>query len=110
MPTFAELVEQADRAVQRALGGDSMTYSPANAAPFPVTGIFDPRYVLAKGDAHAGVEATAPAVFLRLDDLLPSDPEAEDRATIAVRGNIYSVREARPDGIGGVVLVLRRVT
>ncbi len=81
MPTFAELVEAADRAAQAKLGGEAMTYSPANAAPFPVTGIFDARYVLAKGDANAGVEAVGPAVFLRLDDLLPSDPEAEDRAT-----------------------------
>jgi len=109
MTAFDLLVAGADRAVFGNLGGEVVTYSPSTGTPFSVVGVFDAQYVLAKGSAHAGVEAAGPAIFFRLSDLLPSDPEAENRATIAIRGNIYRVIEARPDGVGGIVLVLRRV-
>lgn len=73
-----------------------------------VKGIFDEQYVLAKGDAEAGVEARGPAVFFRLADL-PDDPEDDD-PTLTIRGVDYRVVERRPDGMGGVVLALRKVT
>lgn len=82
-----------------------MSYQPESGAPVDVTGIFDEAYVLAKGDAEAGVEAAGPAVFLRLDDL-PVDPE-QDEPTLAIGGREYRVIERRPDGLGGIVLALR---
>lgn len=110
MATFADLVERADGAAQRALAGDEViTYDPAGVgAAVPVDGIFDAQYVLAKGDALAGVETLGPAVFFRLEDL-PTDPEDDD-PIITVDGVAYRVTERRPDGMGGIVLPLRRVT
>lgn len=108
MTTFSELVAQADRAVQVALGGELVTYAPEDGDPVEVTGVFDEQYVLAKGSADAGVETLGPAVFFRLDDL-PVEPE-DDEPTLTIRGSNYRVTERRPDGIGGIVLALRRVT
>lgn len=108
MSTFGDLVEQTDRVVQSALGGEVVTYTPESGPPYPITGVFDEQYVLAKGDALAGVEAVGPAIFFRVEDL-PSDPE-EDDPVLTIRGVDYRVVERRPDGIGGIVLPLRRVT
>ncbi len=89
-------------------------YHPASGSPVPVSGIFDARYVLAQGDAEAGVEATAPAVFLRLS-ALPVDPELDD-PTVTIAGDptpanngTYRVDERRPAGLGAIVLVLRKL-
>jgi hypothetical protein len=86
----------------RANGGE-----PVEPAP---VGIFDEHYVLVQGDAHAGVESVGPAVFLRLEDL-PGDPDLDDRelTIVTIRGVDYRVKEVKPDGIGGVVLTLRKV-
>lgn len=108
MTAFDELVAQADRAVFAALGGEVVTYAPAVGSPVPVTGMFDEQFVLAKGDAKAGVEALGPAVFLRLEDL-PVDPEFDD-PTLTIRGNAYRVIGRRSGGIGGIVLVVRLIT
>lgn len=106
--SFAELVAAADRAGQTLLGGETVTYQPAVGSPVDVTGFFDSQYVLAKGTAEAGVETLGPAVFVRLEDL-PTNPEDDD-PTLTIRGDNYRVIERRPDGIGGIVLALRRVT
>lgn len=106
---FADLVEAADRAALSHLGGVTVTYQPAAGAAVQVTGIFDAQYLLAKGDAEAGVGTLGPAVFLRLDDL-PADPE-DDEPTLTIGGIDYrTVGPPQPDGLGGVVLVLRTVT
>lgn len=104
---FADLVADADRAAQLALGGELVTYRTALGVPVPVTGIFDEQYVLAKGSAEAGVETLGPAVFFRLEDL-PEHPE-DDEPTLTIGGVDYRVIERRPDGMGGIVLALRRV-
>jgi hypothetical protein len=105
---FDDLVQRADRAVHGHLGGAVVTYQPELGAPVDVTGVFDAQYVLAKGTAEAGVEAAGPAVFLRLDDL-PTDPEDDD-PILTIAGVDYRVIERRPDGMGGIVLALRKVT
>ena len=105
---FADLIAGVDTAVFAALGGELITYAPAVGSPVTVTGIFDELYVLAKGSAEAGVEALGPAVFVRIADL-PVDPE-DDEPTLTIRGVDYGVIERRPDGMGGVVLALRKVT
>lgn len=106
--SFEDLVEQVDRVVQTALGGELVTYAPAVGLPVSVTGVFDAQYVLARGTAGAGVETQGPAVFLLLDDL-PTDPEDDD-PMLTIRGVGYRVVERRPDGMGGIVLALRLVT
>lgn len=118
---FAELVEAADRAAMTLLGGELVTYTPGAGAlplllpaplglqPLDVTGIFDSKFVLSKGDdTQAGVEVQVPAVFFRLDDL-PTDPEVDD-PILTIRGSTYRVIERMPDGLGGIVLVVRRNT
>lgn len=107
MSPFSDLVAGVDRAAQAALGGETITYAPAVGVPVQVTGIFDSQFVLAKGDAHAGVEATGPAIFLRLADL-PVDPDVDD-PTLTIRGRNYRVIERLRDDLGGIVLVLRSI-
>lgn len=102
---FADLVARIDRSVQRKLGDDSIIYQPDGGDPVPVTGVFDAAYVLVQGGANAGVESSAPAVFLILSDL-PVNPEDDD-PTLTIGGIDYRVAERRPDGKGGIVLVLR---
>lgn len=101
---FALLVEQMDRAAQANLGAVAVSYQPVGGDPVTLSGIFDAQYVLVRGSAMAGVESTAPAVFLRVSDL-PADPDDDD-PTVSVGGTSYRVAERRPDGIGGIVLVL----
>ena len=105
---FADLVAQVDRAAQAALGGEVVTYKPLVGPAVPVTGIFDEQFVLAKGDANAGVEAQGPAVFFRIEDL-PVDPENDD-PTLTIRGQAYRVIERMRDGIGGIILAVRLKT
>lgn len=107
--SFADLIAAADRvALDVFAEATPITYTPDGGAAVEVAGIFDENYVLAKGAAQAAVEAVGPAVFLRLSDL-PVDPEADD-PTLTIRGVEYTVRERRPDGMGGIVLELRRAT
>lgn len=111
MSAFDDLVEGVDRAALALLGGETITYTPDGGEPVEVTGIFDALYVLAKGSrAEAGVETLGPAVFFRLEDL-PEDPqETEAEPVLTIRGVDYQVIERRPDGMGGIVLALRRLT
>ncbi len=110
MAAFDDLVELVDASTRSLLGGEPVIYDSITGPPGPVTvtGIFDAQYVLAEGAAEAGVEALGPAVFLRLAEL-PSDPyEDGDSLRITIRGVEYRVTEPRPDGMGGIVLVLRK--
>ena len=108
MSAFTDLVADIDLAVMSELGGEPILYQPAVGDPVTVTGIFDAQYVLAQGDAEAGVEASGPAVFLRVAEL-PVDPEL-DEPTLTIDGRAYHVTQRKPDGIGGTVLLLRAVT
>lgn len=104
---FAVLVAQMDRVAQVNLGAVDVFYQPEIGDAVTVSGIFDAQYVLVQGGAHAGVESLAPAVFLRIEDL-PTDPE-QDEPTLDIAGVAYRVAERKPDGLGGIVLVLRLV-
>lgn len=107
--SFDELVAEVDEVVKSDLGGETILYRTDLGGPaVPVTGIFDEPYILAKGSAEAGVEALEPSVWVSLADL-PEHPET-DEPTLTIRGNEYRVTERRPDGKGGIVLALRRVT
>jgi hypothetical protein len=110
---FAALLADVDDIVRAAFGeldpdgAPTIVYTPEGGVGVPVSGVFDELYVLAKGDAEAGVETLGPAVFLRRDEL-PTDPE-DDEPTLTIRGADYRVIERRPDGLGGIVLALRLV-
>ncbi len=104
---FAALVLQMDRAATAHLGGQPVIYAPETGAPVTISGVFDELYVLAKGEPDTGVGVLGPAVFLRLEDI-PVDPEVDD-PILTIGGLDYEVIERRPDGLGGIVLPLRRV-
>ncbi len=102
---FSDLMAAADRAAREVLG-ETVTYAPSSGDPVEVRGIFDAAYV--RVDAgQAGVSSSGPAVFLCLSDL-PSDP-TDDEAVVTVGAVGYRIREAQPDGLGGVLLLLHRV-
>lgn len=109
MPKFADLIEEVDRVAIATFGDEVAIVYTAQTGEFAtVTGIFDESYVLAKGSAEAGVETLGPAVFLRISDL-PVDP-LTDKPTITINGLDYKVTERRPDGIGGIMLAVRKKT
>lgn len=104
---FAALVEQADADILAAMG-EPVLVTPRFGAARTITGVFEREYLLARGDAAAGVEATmGPALFTRAA-LLP-DLE-QDRPQLRIGAIDYEIIEVRPDGSGGVVLSLRQVT
>jgi hypothetical protein len=103
--SFASLLAQVDDAATQHLGG-VVTYATGAGASVAVEGIFDAAYVLVDAN-EAGVSSSGPAVFLRVADL-PSDPTV-DSPTVTVASVVYEVREAKPDGLGGVLLLLHKV-
>ncbi len=107
--SFDDLVAAMDSTII-ALLGESVptTYTPLGGVAVPVSGVFDEQYVLANGSAQAGVSATVPAVFYRIS-ALPADPII-DKPTITIGGVDYRVREKMPDGKGGIVLGLHKIT
>ena len=102
---FADLLEAADRAAFDHLGGSAVTYTAGDGSgAATVDGIFDAAYVLVDV-GQAGVSSSTPAVFLRLADLT-SDPSVDSAFRIAVGGVTYKERETKPDGLGGVLILL----
>lgn len=103
---FSDLLAGADSVVRAKLG-DAVTYTPGTGAPVTVNGVFDSAYVLAES-GRGGVATSGPAVFLSLADL-PSDPTKDLAARVTVNGVTYKPREPKPDGLGGVLLLLHEV-
>lgn len=86
--------------------GEDVIYAPSVGDPVTVRGIFDAAYVKVEA-GEAGYSSGGPAVFLRLDGL-PSDPCTDD-FRVTRGGKTYKLREAEPDGQGGVLLLLHWV-
>ncbi len=102
---FADFLSAGDIAAREILGGD-ITYAPSVGDPVTVRGIFDAAYV--KVDMqNAGVSSQGPAVWLSLSDL-PSGALTDRGATITVDGVSYKRHESKPDGTGGIILLLHR--
>lgn len=104
--SFADLLQAVDVTSRETLGED-VIYTPGAGDAATVCGIFDAAYV--RVDAgNTGVSSSVPAVFLSLDDL-PTDPSDDEDCRVTRLGITYKVREAEPDGQGGVVLFLQQV-
>lgn len=102
---FTAHIQRVDEKVTGGPTGGPVTYTPGVGAAVDVRGVFDALYV--KVDAgNTGVSSYGPAVFLTLSDL-PSDPSDDLSARVTVTGTEYKVREAQPDGMGGVHLLLQ---
>lgn len=104
---FADLMASlVDPAVRQQLGG-SVTYTPGVGAAVTVDGVFDAAHQhLDLGEP--GVTSQGPAAFLTLADL-PSDPVTDTAATVTYAGVTYTPHTVKPDGLGGVLLLLHRV-
>lgn len=98
---------------------EPVDYRPQAGAPFAVEGVFDEAYqaLLPLGGTHGeetlglggmpGTDSTGPALGVRLASfamLLASPPAQGDQLT--VRGKPFLVRDVRPDGLGGAMLLL----
>lgn len=104
MSNFSELLQRVDLGVRGRLG-ESIVYTPTVGSPITVEGVFDNAYVRALSANEPGVMSSGPAVFLRLEDL-PSDPMADTGAIITRGTTTYTAHEVKPDGFGGVLLLL----
>lgn len=102
---FPDALAAGDLAARAHLGG-SVIYTPGTGAAVTVNGVFDQAYQLID-DERPGLSSSSPGVFLGLSDL-PSDPSADTAATVTVGSTQYVIRESKPDGQGGVLLLLRR--
>lgn len=104
--SFADLMATADDAVRDRLGNVTVEYTPEGGAMVPFEDvIFDETYTLTDGEA--GVSQQVPAVWLPLAEL-PDDPTQQGNPTLVIKGLSYRVREAKPDGMGTVLLLLHR--
>lgn len=104
---FNDLLASGDQTVRAVLGG-SVTYTPGVGEAVTVTGVFDDIYVEATVVGEAGVASSGPQVFLTLSDL-SSDPELDKDATVTIEGVEYKPWLVKPDGTGGVLLLLHEV-
>jgi len=86
--------------------GRQALYAPSGGAPIPVSGIFTDGYKspVIDGDGNPAWTTTAPTFCVRANDL-PSFPAKNDRVTIDAKQ--YVVMDARPDGVGWIVLPLK---
>lgn len=104
---FSDLLALTDVAVRGRLG-ESLTYTPGVGSPVTVTGVFDAAYVVADGGAGlTGVSSSSPAAFFTLADL-PSDPSDDLSARVTRGSTVYTCHEAKPDGLGGVLMLLHK--
>lgn len=86
--------------------GEAVHYAPSSGAAIDVSGVFDNAYVMVDAGGQAGVSSCGPAVFLLIDDLPTSPNPIDDLPTITVGEIAYQVREAKPDGKGGILFLL----
>lgn len=105
--SFTDLLESADAQVHGHLG-DSCVYTPSSGPAVTLPCVFDAAYVLVEPRAP-GVSSSAPAVFVRAE-LLPLGWEGDIAATVTRAGTTYTIVEVKPDGLGGVLLLLHVTT
>ncbi len=98
---FNALLAVSDGFVTETLG-EEVTYTPESEDAVSVFGVFDEAYVLVEA-GDSGVSSSGPAIFFRLSDL-PTTPDKSE--TITRNGVTYRARTIKPDGIGGVILLL----
>ena len=81
-------------------------YTPIGGDAITVTGIFTDGYKspIIGGDGLPSWTTTAPTFCVRASDL-PKFPTKNDRVTIDDK--LYLVMDARPDGVGWIVLPLK---
>lgn len=67
--------------------------------------VFDSAHVTVDPETGAPVSSQNPILGVRLIDL-PSKPTTRDR--VQARGVLYQVTDVQPDGVAGVIVILRK--
>lgn len=101
--SFPDILQDVDAQVHSHLG-DSCVYAPSSGPEVTLPCVFDAAYVLAE-PRGPGVSSNAPAIFVRAEQL-PAGWEADVGATVRRAAVTYSINEVKPDGQGGVLLLL----
>lgn len=102
---WEKLTDPVNRAVSASLGVPATWTPKGSGSPVAIRAVF--RRNRQEFDAESGcvVETTSSAAMIRADDL-PRAPEEEDGFTI--QGLEFLVAGTRPDGQGGILLILER--
>lgn len=101
-------MDQANGATQDAFG-EPVIYMPVSGAPFNITGIFDEAFLellVVDGVQVATEQPTLGIQTSQFTAQLKAQPVQDDQLQIVRTGEIYVVREPRPDGHGGGRLML----
>jgi len=89
--------------------GEDALFAPLKSAPggdaFAVRGPFDEAAEIVELGSEAPVSSTTPTLDIRLADFAAT-PEQGDRVTVL--GRLYEIWDTRPDGQGGMKLLLKR--
>lgn len=107
---FSELLSAADRFSMQLLGTSLIRYAPSLQGEYAdVFGIFETNQQ--RVDVlGAPVGTASPAVFIRLEDILPHDPETDEHPVVNIGAKNYRVRETQKDGQGGAMLYLQEMS
>lgn len=94
-----------------AIFGEPIVYYPATGSPFSINGAFYNAYSEMTFSAEYGTEisTTFPAAGVASADF-SSPPAQGDTLEVVRTGKTYKVRVPRPDGKGGIFLVLDYVS
>lgn len=87
------------------LFGRGVTYTPSGGDPVEVTGIFQAQHQTVETEGELTFSSTAPVLWIRLADW-PQAPARFDG--VIVDAAAYIIEDVRPDGQGGVKLILKR--
>jgi hypothetical protein len=89
--------------------GEPVIYMPASGAPFNITGIFDEAFlelIVVDGVQVATEQPTLGIQTSQFTAQFKAQPVQDDQLQIVRTGDVYVVREPRPDGHGGGRLML----
>lgn len=85
--------------------GESVTYAYANGTTLTITGVYDEQYAAIDAVDGQAITSTKPVVGVQLSQL-PALPQQGDTLTIVRTGDVFAIREVRPDGHGWAKLML----
>lgn len=86
--------------------GQAVAYASVDGVSFQISGIYDEAYhEIEVVDGGIPVTTSTPVLGVRLSDF-PTPPAQDDTLTIVDSGEVFVVREVRPDGHGGAKLML----
>lgn len=90
--------------------GEPVIYSPAAGGSFTIRGVFDEAFKEVQLDNDgAPMTSVSPILGMQPGDL-PAPPLKGDHLTLVRTGDLFRVKEVRPDSHGGAILLLNEVS